>query len=49
MQFLAIVLLAPALLHFVPQSEIYLSLQVSLDFLFFISVLYDEKDIFFGS
>ena len=35
-----------ALLHFVLQCQIYLFLQVSLDFLLFITVPYDEKGIF---
>ena len=39
-------LLAFALLHFVLQGETCLLLQVSLDFLLFIPVPYDEKDIF---
>ena len=41
-------LLAFALLHFVLQGQICLLLQVSLDFLLFILVPYNEKDIFFG-
>ena len=36
-----------ALLYFVLQCQIYLFLQVSLDFLLFIPVPYDEKGIFF--
>ena len=40
-------LLTFALLHFVLQGKTCLLLQVSLDFLLFIPVPYDEKDIFF--
>ena len=40
-------LLAFALLHSVLQGQIFLLLQVSLDFLLFIPVPYNEKDIFF--
>ena len=41
-------LLAFALLHPVLQGQICLLLQVFLDFLLFIPVPYNEKDIFFG-
>ena len=41
-------LLAMALLHPVLQGQICLLLQVFLDFLLFIPVPYNEKDIFFG-
>ena len=46
--FLGKTLLAFALLNFVLQGQISLLHEVSLDFYFFIPVLYDEKDIFFG-
>ena len=41
-------LLAFALLHSLLQGQICLLLQVCLDFLFFIPVFCNEKDIFFG-
>ena len=41
-------LLAFALLHFLLQGQTYLLLQVSLDFLLCIPILYDKKDIFFA-
>ena len=41
-------MLAFAMLCFVLQDQICLLLQVSLDFLLCIPVLYNEKDIFFG-
>ena len=41
-------LLAFALLHSLLQGQICLLLQVFLDFLFFIPVFCNEKDIFFG-
>ena len=42
-------LLTFALVHFVLQGKTFLLFQVSLDFIFCIPVLYDEKDIsFFG-
>jgi len=40
-------LLGFALPHFVLQGQVYLLLQVSLDFLLCIPVPYDEKDILF--
>ena len=40
-------LLTFALLHFVLQGKTFLLFQVSLDFIFCIPILYDEKDIFF--
>jgi len=40
-------LLAFVLLHFVLQGPTCLLFQVSLDFLLFIPVPYDEKDVFF--
>ena len=46
--FLGKTLLVFALLHSIFQSQIFLLLQVFLDFYFCIPVPYNEKDIFFG-